>query len=50
MLFTAAFRGFPAIDSFLIFPTVRVRVRVTVRVALNYGALAMAALAMAALS
>jgi len=37
MLFTAASRGFPAIDGFLVFPRVRVRVRV--REALNYGAL-----------
>jgi len=32
MLFTAASRGFPAIDCFLVFPRVRVRVRVRVRI------------------
>ena len=37
MLFTAASHGFPAIDSFLVLPRVRVRVRV--REALSYGAL-----------
>jgi len=44
MLFTAASRGFPAMDGFLVFPRVRVRIRVRVREALSYGPLAMAAL------
>jgi len=60
MLFTASsgFPQFPAIDGFLVFPSVRVRVTVIVRVrealsyeALSYEALiAMAPKAMAALS
>ena len=42
MLFTAASRGkrgFPAIDGFLVFPRVSVRVGVRVREALSHGAL-----------
>jgi len=52
MLFTAASRGFHVIDGFLVFLRVRVMVRVKVRVreAFICGPLAMAALAMVALS
>jgi len=44
MLFTAASHGFPAIDGFLVFPMIRVRIRVRARKALSYRTLAMAAL------
>ena len=43
MLFTVAYRGFPAIDGFLVYPRLTIRVRVRVRVmvrvraALSYG-------------